>query len=209
MDRTQCWSSVCLLLASCLTISPTVGQLCPDPLTLPHPPSNSCYSPLDQGPCPAGSWLVEEPDQDPAQLHCQVEQCGQEMILYNDQCYDMFDPAACPRQGERLYLASSGRGECYCDEGWGRGQDGSCYQEFTRGPCEENQIVMLGSGDLDSHPDCLAVRAGIHHHCVFPFRDGQMLFTACAEGGRGGSLIVGMDDQVERGRYAVRKTPCL
>ena len=132
-------TTVSLFLASCLTISPTVGQLCPDPLMLPHPPSNSCYSPLDQGPCPAGSWLVEEPDQDPAQLHCQVEQCGQEMILYNDQCYDMFDPAACPRQGERLYLASSGRGECYCDEGWGRGQDGSCYQEFTRGPCNSHQ----------------------------------------------------------------------
>ena len=63
--------------------------------------------------------------------------------MFGGVCVHMLDTVACPNIGERLYISDDGEGFCDCDDGWGRGVDGRCYQEFTPGFCEENSIIRI------------------------------------------------------------------
>ena len=101
--------------------------------------NGQCYVPSSSAPCREGEWAVVTN----STLTCEDIPCGPVEVLLDGICSNLFDPIACPDTGERLFLDRHGQGFCDCDNGWGRWEDGSCYQEFTRGFCEENQIIRI------------------------------------------------------------------
>ena len=88
----------------------------------------------------------------------------------------MFEPGACPGIGERLFVNKHGEGVCGCDDGWGEGDDGICYQEFTQGFCQENTIVRINKKRCHAQ-----TRDDNFKDCIFPFVHNDTLYTGCAE----------------------------
>merc|ERR1719376_768695 len=121
-----------------------------------------------------GEWLVLT---NTTMLVCQVRQCKEEKIMFGGVCVHMFDTVACPSIGERLYVTEYGEGVCDCDDGWGRGEDGRCYQEFTQGFCQENSIIRIREEDNN----CQARKKnGSYKPCVLPFMLNNEIYTGCA-----------------------------
>jgi len=162
------------ILVSCAFSAPVIEDVsCPEPDTFPHV-LGGCYPALSSKPCKEGEWLVLI---NTTMLVCQVRQCKKEQIMFDGACVHMFDTAACPTIGERLYVTEYGEGVCDCDDGWGRGEDGRCYQEFTQGFCQENSIIRIREDDKN----CQArTKNGSYRPCVFPFMFNNEIYTGCA-----------------------------
>lgn len=136
----------------------------------------SCYYPLSSEPCEEGEWAVVTSLN---MLACQPLPCEPSKVLFNGKCIHMYDTLACPAVGERLFVNKYGEGVCDCDDGWGRGEDGRCYQEFTRGFCQENSIIRI----RQEEGECKArAKEGSNKPCAFPFILDNQIHTACAAG---------------------------
>ena len=103
-------------------------------------------------------------------LECVQRQCGQEEVMIDDKCFDVFNESLCIGLGEAIYLSLMGDPSCQCKDGWGRNErknkkdeiiwgrrkrvpeliksGGRCYQEFTPGFCSGNQIVKYFDDNL-------------------------------------------------------------
>ena len=103
-------------------------------------PGRGCHHPLSTEPCDEGEWAVLTSS---SILSCELIPCENDDVMFGGRCVNMYDTEACPDVGERLFWDDHGEGVCDCDDGWGRGEDGRCYQEFTRGFCQENSIIRI------------------------------------------------------------------
>ena len=140
MHQIQLQTFLLIYLASELNAIPVNDlQGCKDTDSYPLGQEN-CFLPLSREPCDDGQWTVVTADN---RLKCENIPCKNEEAIFNETCINMFDSKACNNFGERLYIDKYGKGVCDCDDGWLRGDDGACYQEFTRGFCEENSILRI------------------------------------------------------------------
>eukprot|EP00092_Neocalanus_flemingeri_P045969 GFUD01051593.1.p1 GENE.GFUD01051593.1~~GFUD01051593.1.p1 ORF type:complete len:402 (-),score=77.03 GFUD01051593.1:88-1293(-) len=168
------------LITFCCFITQWVGfcypnpvlKKCQDPQMFPFE-NGECYLPTSTDPCVEGEWAIVTN----SMLTCEKIPCGPAEVLVGGECRNMFDPAACPAVGERMFVDKHGLGVCDCDDGWGRWEDGRCYQEFTRGFCDENQIIRIQPKDSS----CKAkTQDNKFRECVFPFVVKNKLYTGCA-----------------------------
>ena len=91
--------------------------------------------------------------------------CGPNIILIDSVCRHLTDDSLCPRLGEGVFGNAKGEPSCDCWDGWTRSgmnkeinesanasdEHDRCYQLFTTGFCEENQIVTVS----DNIPVCI------------------------------------------------------
>ena len=97
----------------------------------------TCYSPLEQGPCKQGEWLVVR---NCSLLACEERRCDEDEVEVNGECVIIYKSGVCPF-GERMYNNERGEGVCHCEEGWAKESSGGrCYQEFTR---SEQELEIL------------------------------------------------------------------
>ena len=118
-----------------------------------HTSDGQCYEPLTQGPCQEGQWLVAN---DGAILECVENTCGPNKILIDSVCRHIADESLCPRLGEGIFANAKGEPSCECWDGWVRRETQNslnmmdninpCYQLFTTGFCQGNQIVAVSFG---------------------------------------------------------------
>ena len=125
------------------------------PRTLPcyHTSDGQCYEPLTQGPCQEGQWLVAN---DGDILKCVENTSGPNKILIHSVCRHFADKSFCPRLGEGIFANAKGEPSCECWDGWVRRETKNslniadninpCYQLYTTGFCNGNQIVAVSSG---------------------------------------------------------------
>jgi len=144
---------------------------CPEPNTFAFP-NGTCYVPTSTEPCDEGKWALVSTDN---LLSCENITCKGDKVPLDGVCTYILDPLACEGIGERLFVNKHGERVCDCDEGWGRGDDGTCYQEFTVGFCEENTIVRINKTRCQADTWDSKVK-----DCVFPFRHNNTLYTGCA-----------------------------
>eukprot|EP00092_Neocalanus_flemingeri_P093031 GFUD01118193.1.p2 GENE.GFUD01118193.1~~GFUD01118193.1.p2 ORF type:complete len:170 (+),score=28.59 GFUD01118193.1:10-519(+) len=122
------------------------------------------WEPLSQGPCDEDQWLVASE----CGLKCDQRRCGQEEVLIDGKCQDIFKESLCGGFGEAIFLNTHAEPSCQCKDGWGRNKKrerkdmvvwgrkkrdvvrsgGRCYQEFTPGFCSENKIVKYYAGNI-------------------------------------------------------------
>jgi hypothetical protein len=176
MLKNEEWGILILIsFGVCYCLAVPVGENCQDPETFPFR-GDSCNYPLSTSPCEEGEWAVVTSSN---MLACKPLPCEHSKVLFNGKCIHMYDTVACPAVGDRLFVNKYGEGVCDCDDGWGRGEDGRCYQEFTRGFCQENSIIRISQVDRE----CRArTKHGSSKLCAFPFILDNHLHTACADG---------------------------
>ena len=53
-------------------------------------------------------------------LRCVKMQCGQDKVLINQSCENIFDESICPGPGEAIFLNAKAEPSCQCKHGWER-----------------------------------------------------------------------------------------
>ena len=76
--------------------------------------NGECHKPLTQGICKVGYWLVAS---DSNILECVERQCGDEEVMIEGECQDIFDESLCAGFGEAIFLNAKGEPSCECKEG--------------------------------------------------------------------------------------------
>jgi len=129
-----------------------------------------CYKPNEPGLCRQGRWFVAQRGR--LDGVCLVPPCQDPTtpIFYKGTCSSVY--GSCSDPNARLYLNKRGVGFCECDEGFSfNTEDGKCYRERTRGPCNRQQTWL----SLDKKKVAKDQRAG---HKRF----GKCRRTKCGEG---------------------------
>jgi len=106
-----------------------------------HPDQDSCFPPLTRGPCKKDEIIVLSPVTGLGV--CIRDACPKsEQVFIEGQCVGVFEFEKCQDYGEMLRWTVEGKGECWCEEGWGKLPGSSkCSQQSTQASCPEGQIV--------------------------------------------------------------------
>jgi len=152
---------VVIQLIGLCTSNPVIETECPEPGTFRFS-NGSCYTPTTVGPCKNGEWLIVREN---GNIFCEPNPCiHTDQVWFHGACTFIFNASACPSVGERLFVDKHGDAVCDCDEGWARGPDGKCFQEFTRGFCQEDTILRI------KKKRCQAQTLDLDfQECIFPF----------------------------------------
>jgi len=106
-----------------------------------HPGQDACFPPLTRGPCNEDEMIVLSPDTGLG--ICITDACSNSQeVFIEGQCRELFGFEKCQDYGEMLRWTVEGKGECSCEDGWGRLPGSSkCSQQSTQASCPEGQIV--------------------------------------------------------------------
>jgi len=110
-------------------------------------------------------------------IFCEPNPClNTNRVWFQGACTFIFNASACPSVGERLFVDKHGDAICDCDDGWARGPGGKCFQEFTRGFCQEDTILRI------KKKRCQAQTLDLDfQECIFPFIHNNTVYTGCAQ----------------------------
>lgn len=119
-----------------------------------HPGQDACFPPLTRGPCKKDEIIVLSTVTGLGV--CIRDACPKsEQVFIEGECVEVFGFDKCQGFGEMLRWTVAGKGECWCEDGWGRLPGSSkCSQQSTQGSCPEGQIVReaaRGCTKLDIH----------------------------------------------------------
>jgi len=119
-----------------------------------HPGQAACFPPLDRGPCNKDEMIVLS---NATGLGvCIIDACPKPHEVFIDgQCLGEFEFEKCQALGEMIRWTVEGKGECWCEDGWGRLPGSSrCSQQSTQASCPAGQIVREAAhrcSKLDIH----------------------------------------------------------
>lgn len=107
-----------------------------------------CHPPTATEPCTQGKWLIAEKGR--LDGVCVINPCPspEAPILFQGSCSPVYGPCG---TSSRLYLNKRGQSFCHCDEGFSYNRDdGECYRDNTRGPCNQSQTWLKKSNGAKS-----------------------------------------------------------
>jgi len=143
-----------------------------------HPGQDACFPPLTRGPCTKDEMIALSPvtglgvcmrDACPKSHEQKLTPSldpmapGKAKLVYIEgQCVKAYAFEKCQGYGEMLRWTVEGKGECWCEDGWGRLAGSSkCSQQSTQASCPEGQIVKEAARrctKLDIHEALRGIR---------------------------------------------------
>ncbi|XP_023328067.1 uncharacterized protein LOC111701135 [Eurytemora carolleeae] len=131
------------------------------------PEDGNCYSLLDQGPCQDGQWLILNSTK-PIRAKCALIPCPVgEQVFWSAlcQCIDIdntirsgrYSPLEVCGERSRMVLNPYGEGECACEVGFFKDNQGICHALGSQGPCDTGLSWELVSDTVE----CVDTREGL------------------------------------------------
>jgi hypothetical protein len=136
--------------------------------------TDACYEPYTRGPCGKGELVIPKP------LRCGCLPDIPEYHNASGSCHQLGSLGPCPSGHQFVQRSDNSIAECECKEHhvlWP--ETGSCYREYTRGPCQAGMLLLPPTSGINNETQCASLPCP-RGHLYFP--EEQRCFRAGTQG---------------------------